>query len=202
MRPLPLRPKPLLAAISLLTVFTLPLLAAAQAAVRDHASASLDLGVNYIWLHAIAPAGQCGCFSANGGSGTVALNFGGAAHDLSLLADLSGSHSSNLNGTSQTITIADYLFGVRYTLHGRHRFAPYGQALIGASHETSNYAYVLSTTSVAFSGGGGATLRIAPHLGWNVFQADWIHSDLPNGSNNRQNDVRLGTGIFLTIHGH
>ena len=32
-----------------------------------------ELGLNYNYFHANAPPGQCGCFSLNGGSGTVVI---------------------------------------------------------------------------------------------------------------------------------
>ena len=37
------------------------------------------------------------------------------------------------------------------------------------------------------------------HLGINIVRADWLHSTLPNTADNWQNDLRLGTGIYLVL---
>ncbi len=114
------------------------------------------------------------------------------------MADLSAAHAGNITGASQSITVFNYLFGPRYTLgRGSKRFTSYGQFLIGGSHEYSNYALVSSANAFAFSLGGGLNARLSHHVGLNLIELDWVHSLLPNGSNDRQNDLRINTGIIL-----
>jgi peptidoglycan-associated lipoprotein len=156
----------------------------------------LEFGANYSWLHANAPAGNCGCFSASSGSGNVVLN---APHAISAVGEISGYQANRISGSTQNLTILNYLFGGRYTVSSRSRFRLYGQALFGVSHESSNYTYVQSANAFAFSLGGGAHVPVGRHLGINIVQADWLHSTLPNAANNRQNDLRLGTGIYLVL---
>jgi len=156
----------------------------------------LELGANYSWLHANAPAGNCGCFSASSGSGDVVLN---TPRAISAVAEFSGYHANNIAGSTQNVTILNYLFGGRYAVGTHSRLRLYGQALFGVSHQSSNYAYVQSANAFAFSLGGGAHVPVGRHLGINVIQADWLHSTLPNTVNNRQNDLRLGTGIYLVL---
>src|SRR5580698_7791556 len=85
-------------------LLTLSLGATAQGQAAPHYSStgsSLEFGANYSFLHANAPAGNCGCFSANSGSGDVVLNL---PHALSLLGEVSGYKASAISGTTQNVT--------------------------------------------------------------------------------------------------
>jgi hypothetical protein len=157
---------------------------------------SLEFGANDSFLHANAPAGSCGCFSANSGSGDVALNL---PHALSAVGEVSGYKANAISGTTQNVTILNFLFGGRYTVPTHARLRLYGQALFGASHESSNYAYVQSANAFALSLGGGVHIPVGRRFGINIVQADWLHSTLPNTGNNRQNDLRLGIGLYLVL---
>jgi outer membrane immunogenic protein len=187
------------APLSLMALLLMLFLAVTSRSQTVPQHVSLEVGVNYSWLHSNAPAGDCGCFSASGGSGNVVLNLPGA---VSAVGEVSGYPVNSISGTTQNVTIINYLFGYRYTVDTHTRLRLYGQGLAGGSHESSNYAYIQSANAFAFSLGGGAHLRAGRHLGINLVQADWVHSALTNGSNNRQNDLRLGTGIYLVFGSH
>ena len=155
----------------------------------------VELALDYTYLHANAPPGACGCFSLNGGSGAAAVNL---AHGLSIVGDLSAAHASSVNGTNQNLTLFNYLFGLRYSWRGRSAaFTPYGQFLLGGSREYSNEAPVRSMNALVFSTGGGVNARLTRRLGLNIAEADWLHSELPNGVNARQNDLRISSGVIL-----
>ncbi len=158
-----------------------------------------ELGANYAWTDANAPAGQCVCFSMNGGTGTFVLHL---PHAFSLLAEVGGNHASNLNGTSQTVTTYTYLAGGRYALRAGHHASLFGEILLGATHEASNYTYVADANAFTVVAGGGLHVPLSKWAGLNLVQADWLHSDLPNGSNNRQNDTRIATGLYLSFGNH
>src|ERR1700735_1439680 len=89
---------------------------------------SLEFGANSSFLHANAPAGNCGCFSGNSGSGNVVLNM---PHAVSLLGEISGYQASGISGSTQNVTILSYLFGGRYTVATHSRLRLSGQALFG-----------------------------------------------------------------------
>ena len=155
----------------------------------------VELTLGYTYLHANAPPGECDCFSLNGGFGAASVAL---SHGWSAVTDLSAAHAGNISNTTQSVTIFNYLFGPRYTLRrSSKRFTPYGQFLIGGTHEYSNYAPVASTNAFAFSLGGSVNTRLSRHIGLNLIEVDWVHSLLPNGSNDRQNDLRVNTGIIL-----
>src|ERR1700749_1650428 len=52
-----------------------------------------ELGANYNYFHANAPPGQCGCFSLNGGSGTILMN---VTAKWAGLADIAVAHASQV----------------------------------------------------------------------------------------------------------
>jgi outer membrane immunogenic protein len=155
----------------------------------------VELALGYTYLHANAPPGSCGCFSLNGGSGAAAVNF---PYGLGIVGDVSTAHASSVNGTSQNLIVLNYLFGLRYSWRGHSRaFTPYGQFLLGGSTEYSNKTPVQNTSAFAFSTGGGVNARLTRRLGWNIAEADWVHSQLPNGGNARQNDLSISSGVIL-----
>jgi len=88
------------------------------------------------------------------------------------VGEVSGYKANAISGTTQNVTVLNYLVGGRYTVPTHARLRLYGQALFGASRESSNYAYVQSANAFAFSLGGGAHLPVGRHLGINLVQAD------------------------------
>jgi hypothetical protein len=157
----------------------------------------LETSAGYIYVHANAPPGQCGCFSANGGYGSAVFNM---PHGFGIVADLAGVHTNTVGATNQSISVFNYLFGVRYRIRPvLKRYTPYAQALGGGSQELSSYAAVQNVRGAAFSLGGGVTTTLHPHFGWTIVEADWIHSYIPNAQNNLQNDLRISSGITFRL---
>jgi outer membrane immunogenic protein len=157
---------------------------------------AIEVSAGYMFVHANAPPGQCGCMHLNGGYGSLVINM---PRGFSLVADLSAAHAGQVGGTAQNITVFNDLFGPRYSFRtASRRFTPYVQALGGQSQETSNYVFIGGTASAAaFSAGGGLNSAFSRHIGWNIVEADWVHSSLPNAVNSSQNDLRISSGIFF-----
>jgi outer membrane immunogenic protein len=152
-----------------------------------------ETSAGYSFVHANAPPGQCGCFSANGGFGSVVVNL---PHGLGIVADLNAVHAGSVSGTTQTITVFNYLFGPRYSFRSvSRRFVPYTQALGGGSQEFSSYTAVQNVKGAAFSVGGGVSTTLDRHFSWTIFEADWVHSYLPNAKNDLQNDLRVSSAV-------
>jgi outer membrane immunogenic protein len=160
---------------------------------------AIEVGVNYTFMHANAPPASCGCFSMNGGSGTFVVN---TPRGISYVADLSAAHASQVDGTNQNITIFNYLFGPRYSYRAMHRFTPYVEVLAGGSKETSNYTYVADVSAFAASGGGGISTVLNRRFAWNIFEADYVYSRLPNAVNTHQNNLRITSGITFRFGQH
>jgi len=152
----------------------------------------LEMSLGYMYMHANAPPGQCGCFSASGGFASAVLN---APHGFSGVADFSMTHAGNI-GQGQSITVADFLFGPRYSIRpASSHFTSYGQALFGFSNEQTSYPASKNLNGFTFSVGGGVSRVLSPRIAWNAVEADWIHSQIVNGQNNLQNNLRVTTGI-------
>jgi len=159
----------------------------------------VEVGLNYNFFHANAPPGQCGCFSLNGGSGTVVFNL---TPRWAAVADMMLVHASNVNNSGQNITIFNYLFGPRYSIRTSSRFVPYAEAMLGGAKENVNVQFNINRNAFGFLGGGGVTTTLKPKLGFTIIQADWIHTRIPNAVNNRQNDIRISTGITYRFGVH
>lgn len=152
-----------------------------------------EAGANYNYIRANAPPGQCGCFSLNGGSASFAFNLRPA---WAAVADLTVAHSANVNNTGQDITIINYLFGARYSRRNHTRFIPYAEALFGGAKEDVNFQFTINRNSFGLMGGGGVTTRLKDHLGFNIIEADWVYTQIPNAKNDRQNNIRIATGLI------
>jgi outer membrane immunogenic protein len=158
----------------------------------------LEVGGNYNFVHANAPPGQCGCFSLNGGSGTFLINI---TPRWSALADVAVATASHVNGTAQNIMIINYFFGGRYTYRSRSRWVPFGQALIGGAKEDVNFRFDINRQSLGFLGGGGVSTKIKRKWGINAFEFDYVHTRIPNSTNNSQNNFRIVTGVTYHFGG-
>jgi outer membrane immunogenic protein len=158
----------------------------------------LEFGANYNYFHANAPPGQCGCFSLNGGSATVVYNI---TSRWAGVADLTLGHASNVNNSGQNITIFDYLFGPRYTRRMSSRYVPYGQIMLGGAREDVNFEFTINRNAFAVLAGGGVTTRLKRRFGLTLGEVDWIYSRIPNAVNNRQNDLRIVTGVTYHLGG-
>lgn len=80
----------------------------------------------------------------------------------------------------------------------------YGQALFGGVHGFDGYfpdrVGKLPTsydTSLAMAIGGGLDLAVSRHIWVRAIQADYHYSELRNLQGNRQNQVRLSTGVVF-----
>jgi outer membrane immunogenic protein len=178
----------------LLLLLTPATLVTAQTTGHSEPVPRVEIGLNYTYLHANAPPSGCGCFSLNGGSGTVLVN---ARRGWSAVADLNAAEAGNINATGQNITVFHYLFGPRWSYRSSSRFTPFGQVLVGGARETSNYISPQTVSAFGAGVGGGVTAALGRRIGWNIVQVDWIFTTLPNAQNNRQNDLRVGTGIVF-----
>ena len=157
---------------------------------------AVDIGLDYAYVRANAGPAACGCFSMNGGGGNLVVNM---PHGLSLVADLQATHANHINGTPQTITVLDYLFGPRYSYRSRSRFTPFAQVLVGGSEEFSNYGPTANGNAFALGAGGGVSRVMGRHFAWNIVEVDYVYSRLPNAVNDHQNDLRVTTGFAFRI---
>lgn len=155
------------------------------AAAQDYSKAEVFGGYSY--LHAnVAGSG----FTFNGGSGSFAFNPG---HWWGVVADAGVYHNKDFGVST---TLISYLFGPRFAYHGAGRATPFAQALFGGARADTSFIGISGTENAfAMALGGGIDARVTHHFAFRVAQAEYLMTKFNDGLNNRQNNLRLSTGI-------
>ena len=144
-----------------------------------------------------------------GGSGTIWMQGGKAefraafSNNFGLVGEIAGYHASDINSAHEDISLVSYLVGPRLSWRV-HRFTPFAQGLIGGVHGFDAIFPSLSHSTnapdaFAMAAGGGVNIDLSRHFRFAAFQADYFLTALPNNSTNRQNSLRLGSGIVFKL---
>jgi outer membrane immunogenic protein len=188
-----------LAASLLLFGFT----AVATLSARAQSAGLVDVGVDYNYVWANAPAGGCGCFALNGGNAWVAFNL---SHSLGIVGEIASQHASNISSSGADLTLTPYLVGPRYTwAHARH-FAPFAQLLLGGAHASGDLApgnsgLPGSANAFGMIAGGGLDISLTRHIALRAFEADYYLTRFDNGVNDHQNNLRIAAGVIIRFGG-
>jgi hypothetical protein len=176
----------------------------APAAAATPISDKFDVAVNFTYKVAKI-ASTTNRFVLPGGSVDAAWNLSGRASGLSLVVDVNGEAKSNIE-PGISLTQFSVMGGARYTFHiaagNPHAVDIYGQ-LLGGGVFASNSLFpapsspTASANSGAIQVGGGANMRLTPRIALRFLEADFISTDLPNSTNNRQYDLRLSNGVVF-----
>jgi outer membrane immunogenic protein len=175
----------------------------AALSVRAQSGSLADVGVNYNYVRTNAPAGGCGCFALNGGSGWVAFNF---SHSVGVVGEIASQHASNISSSGADLTLTSYLAGPRYIwAHARH-FAPFAQALLGGAHASGGLApgssgLPGSANTFAMIAGGGVDISLTRRIALRAFEADYYLTRFDNGVNDHQNNLRIAAGVTIRVGG-
>jgi outer membrane immunogenic protein len=179
-------------------LFAVMLAAFLFAAKPAGAQSTLDIGAGYSYVHTNAPAGECGCFSMNGGYGWLGYHLG---HGVAIVGELAVQHAGNIANTGADLTLTSFLAGPRYTVHEFGRLQPFVQVLLGGAHasgglspSSSGYG---SSNSFAMIAGGGFEVRLTQRVTVRAIEADYYYTRFNNGTNDRQNNLRIGAGIVF-----
>lgn len=151
-----------------------------------------------------ASAGDCGCFSLQGGAADAYWRFSpgiGGWDEIGIAVDIGSEHTSSVNGAPYGLTLTTVTAGprVRWPLA---RFSPFAQALIGFAHGSgsafpSGNTLVPSANSFALDLGGGADLSLDRRFSVRLPQVDYLRTALPNNTSNWQNNLRVAAGITI-----
>jgi hypothetical protein len=105
------------------------------------------------------------------------------------------------SSAANDLTLSAYTEGVRYRpslyLAG---LRPFGQVLVGVAHSSGSLVRTAnSNASSAFAAnfGGGLDLRAGHRLSFRLIEVDYLLTPFDNGSNNHQNNVRIGAGVVF-----
>jgi opacity protein-like surface antigen len=121
---------------------------------------------------------------------------------LGIVANVTGAHTGAIGESSIPLSIVTTTFGPRYRWHADHRVSIYVEGLIGEGNGFKSLFPTVrgsetSANSLAAQAGGGLDYRLSQHVAVRAVEAAWQHTQLPNGTNNAQNDLRLGAGIVV-----
>jgi hypothetical protein len=157
--------------------------------------ASVDLGVNYTADVSNASPGVCGCFAMQGGGVNARL---GLTDRLSAVADFSVVNTSRVPSTNFGLGLITLMAGpqLRYRVG---RYTSYGQVLLGAVRGFDSVFPASSSnspTSFVFEAGAGSEIRIHPKFSTRLIEVDYMHTGLPNNSNNWQNHLKIAAGLI------
>ena len=170
---------------------------------RAQSGSLVDVGVDYNYVRSNAPAGGCGCFSLNGGSGWVAFNF---RRSLGIVGEIASQHASNIYSTGGDLTLTSFLAGPRYTWNGARRFAPFAQVLLGGAHAggvlaPDNSGLAGSANAFAMIAGGGLDIHLTRRIGLRALEADYYLTRFDNGADDHQNNLRIAAGVIIRLGG-
>ena len=157
--------------------------------------ASIDLGVNYTADISNASPGVCGCFAMQGGG--VNARFRLIDH-LSAVADFSVVNTGSVSGANYGLGLMTLMAGPQFR-HRFGRYTPYGQFLLGAVHGFNSVFPASSSSSASgfiYAVGGGSETVLTPKFSARLIEVDYMHSDLPNNSNNWQNHLKIAAGLI------
>ncbi len=162
---------------------------------------TLPLGLRISATEANSPPGSCGCFILLGGGMDIDLPL---HRSLTADVEVAGQHTGSVPGTSRGLSTLTLLAGPRYRLALARRHSVFAQALFGAARgfdaEFRRGSNAVDTaTALAFAAGGGYEFSLTRLLTVRAVQLDYVHTNLPNGSDNRQQNVRFGAGIVLNL---
>ena len=163
---------------------------------------STDIAATFAVEHSQVVPSKC-CFWLMGGGADAAITF---KNGLGAAVAFTGDHASNVTPGVDVNKIT-IMAGPRYTWTvpqsksaSQKNYQIFTQGLVGRVHGF-NGAYpempALASTANAFAFQAGAGLNLLCHNNWGVrlLEADYVHSTLPNGSGNLQNDFRISFGV-------
>ena len=132
-----------------------------------------------------APSSNC-----QGAGGTFAANVN---NWLGLVGDVGGCKVTGLPSGFSSHEI-NYLFGPRVSYRSYGRVTPFAQVLFGGETASASItgAGSTSTNSFAMTFGGGADIRMTPHLSFRAIQAEYLYTRFGGAT---QNNLRIESGI-------
>jgi peptidoglycan-associated lipoprotein len=160
-----------------------------------------ELAFDYSYVNSNLPPGGCGCFGMNGGSVQLAVPLMGSS--FSFAADFTIASQSSAASSSNSLTLSSYTAGARYRPKLKSSVQPFGEVLAGFSHASGTLVAsplpASANAGIAFASlvGGGLDIRMNPRVSLRVVQADYYVTTFDNGTNNHQNNLRLGAGVVV-----
>lgn len=133
----------------------------------------------------------------NGNGGGVQLEYN-ANRWLGVVGDMAGYGATATTNGALVGGGFTYLFGPRVNFR-REKFTPFAQVLFGGIWTTDGIGYSGSVNDFAMTAGGGIDFKVSSHVSIRPIQAEYLMTKIPDGLNNRQNNLRIGAGIVVRL---
>ena len=165
---------------------------------QESQSTRLDLSVTYVGERSLK-ANTSQNFWVHGGSIELGARVG---RGWGIAADVTGVHAGSIGTSGLPLSQVTATFGPRYRWHADHRLSFYGEGLIG---EANGFRSIFPTNGGSQPGanglatqvGGALDYRISGRFAIRAVDAAWSRTQLPNSTDNVQNNLRLGAGVVL-----
>lgn len=164
-------------------------------------ASTVPVALQFSATEANSPPGSCGCFFLLGGAADIALPLHRA---FSVDVEVSGQHAGSVPGTLRGLSTITLLAGPRYRMRLPRLQSVFAQALFGAARgfdaEFRRGDNAVDTaTAFGYAVGGGYELPLTSALTLRPVQLDYAQTNLPNGSDNRQRNIRVGAGVVFQL---
>jgi hypothetical protein len=162
-------------------------------------TARLDFAVSYIAASPLQKNNNQNYYLQGGSAELGSAGW----HGLGVALNVSGSHTASIGSTGTALSLVTTTFGPRYRWHAGHKVSIYGEGLIGEANgfgslfPISGGGVQSDANGLATQIGGGIDVALRHHLAARIFEASWVRTQLPNGTSDAQNDLKLGAGIVL-----
>ena len=168
---------------------------------------AVDLFVGYSYVRFRTDAGFKEGFNWHGATGALA---GNVNRWFSLVGDIGGyrikSLPSGVSGSAYT-----FLVGPQFS-HRGERLTPFIHFLFGAARLSDIQVSTVPTSSAFFNRsfsqnafatalGGGVDANFNKHVGFRIFQIEYLLTKFTDGNSNRQDNVRASAGLVLHFGG-
>lgn len=187
-----------------LSLIALAVLVSGAFAQQRSSSASrlqaFDVGASFTYLRSNILPG-CNCFSLTGGDLQVGYRL---TPHLHVIAEAGATHRGGITPDGYALTQMTYTFGARYLPLHTGRIEPFAEGLFGGAHalgslSPGNNAIGGTSNAVAFVAGGGMNVKLGGRWSLQPARIDYELTNFHNGQANRQNDLRLSTGLVYSF---
>jgi hypothetical protein len=183
--------------VKLLATFFLSAILPCIAKSRN--AVTIPVGIRFVATQAHDTAGTASFF-LTGGAADAAVPL---LPRFSAAVEIAGTTTSRVPGTSRGLSTITLLAGPRFTQPMRH-ISLSAQALFGAVHGfdadfTTGTNHADTSTASAFAVGGFIDVPLTRTLTVRAVQIDYLQTQLPNGTDNRQGNLRVGAGLVFNI---
>lgn len=186
----------------------IPMMPQAKAASSSSSHPAADLFFGYSFVRFNPNAGVKENFNLHGAIAAIA---GNVNRWFSVVGDF-GFYTIRSLPPGVKAKAYTYMFGPQFS-HRGERWTPFAHALFGAARISNVTISGTPTGSLFFNApfsqnafatalGGGVDLNFNKHLGWRLFQGEYLLTKFHDGTDNSQNNFRLSTGLVVHFGGN